>query len=301
MYLGIDVGGTSIKYGILSDLKLIDRGSVPTPKAKEDFGKALCDIVVNATEKHPGAIRSIGVGVPGFIDHASGTILNCSNLSLDGFRLADCIRKVSDLPIFLENDANCAALGEYTVNPRKPRNMILLTLGTGVGGGLILNGALYSGAHGQAGELGHITIETDGRPCPCGKKGCLEQYASASALVRDAIGYVYKTDGMLKRAVSGEQNEIDARVIFAAVREKDADAEAVLDNYCRYLAAGIESFVEVFDPDEIVLAGGITNESDVLGEYLNRHVTGRCPIHFAVLKNDAGLFGACGLGLHNGL
>lgn len=301
MYLGIDVGGTSVKYGVLSDLKLIDRGSVPTPKDPSDFGKALCEIVERITARHPGEIRSIGVGVPGFLDQKSGTILNCTNLSLDGFPLRDCIRRVSDLPVFLENDANCAAIGEYTVNPRKPRNMILVTLGTGVGGGLILNGSLYSGAHGQAGELGHITVEAGGRSCPCGKRGCLEQYASATALVSDALHYNYETEGELYKAVKTAPDKLDARVIFSAIRNGDEDAKVILDRYCSYLGAGIESFVEVFDPDEIVLAGGITNESDVLGEYLNRHVTGRCPVYFAVLKSDAGLLGAAGLGLHNDL
>ena len=299
MDLGIDVGGTSVKYGVLSNLKLIDRGSIPTPKDPQDFGRELCDIVRKMTERYPSEIRSIGVGVPGFLNQSDGSILNCTNLSLDGFPLMECLRRVSDLPIYLENDANCAALGEYTVNPRKPRNMILLTLGTGVGGGLILNGSLYSGSHGQAGELGHITVEVNGRNCPCGKKGCLEQYASATALVSDALHYDYKTDGILSEAVKSAPDKIDARVIFAAIRKGDRDAKKILDRYCSYLGAGIESFVEVFDPDEVVLAGGITNESDLLGEALNHYITGRCPVYFAVLKSDAGLLGAASLGLHN--
>ena len=117
----------------------------------------------------------------------------------------------------------------------------------------------------------------------------------------DALHYDYKTEGELYKAVKTAPDKLDARVIFSAIRNGDEDAKVILDRYCSYLGAGIESFVEVFDPDEIVLAGGITNESDVLGEYLNRHVTGRCPVYFAVLKSDAGLLGAAGLGLHNGL
>lgn len=299
-YLGIDIGGTSIKYGIVRDTQIIERGSYPTPKGDPDnFGATLRTIVSKACEAYGDELCSIGVGMPGFFNQETGVIWGASNLNLDNFPMRDCIQTVTDLPVYLGNDANCAALGEYTVNPRKPKNMVMLTLGTGVGGGMVLNGELYTGSHGIAGELGHMVIERNGRPCSCGKKGCFEAYASATALVRTASEFSYKTDGALSHAVRAcrEKGEApDARVIFEAVREGDTEAAAIVDEYGAYLAEGIQNYVEIFDPDEVVLAGGITYEVDVLEGILKKHYHSACPVSFSQLKNDAGLVGAASLG-----
>lgn len=299
-YLGIDIGGTTIKYGIVRDDTIIERGSFPTPKGDpKAFGATLQKIVANACDRYGEDLCSVGVGMPGFFDEKSGVIWGASNLGLDNFPMRECIKAVTDLPVYLGNDANCAALGEYIVNPHKSKNMVMLTLGTGVGGGMVLNGELYTGSHGIAGELGHMVIERNGRPCTCGKKGCFEAYASATALVRTANEYSYKTDGPLSRAVQEcrEKGEkLDARVIFEAVRENDTDAATIVDEYGAYLAEGIQNYVDIFDPDEIVLAGGITYEVDVLENILKKHYHANCPVSFSELKNDAGLMGAASLG-----
>lgn len=297
MYLGIDIGGTGMKYGVLSGTELLLRGSVPTPNTPEAILEALVHILQETQGKIPAPLQSIGIGIPGFVDKKDGRILFCSNLPLEQYPLAEKLRKITPLPVFVENDANCAALGEYSVNPRHPQHMILLTLGTGIGGGILLNGALYTGSHGFAGELGHMVIHENGKPCPCGKRGCFEQYASATALTQMALEHVYSdSQSPLKNALLHSSGKPNAKVVFDCVRAKDRDAEQILDRFASQLAVGIENLVDIFDPDEIVLAGGITHESDILIEYLNRYTNKRCPVYFSVLKNDAGLIGAARLG-----
>ncbi len=294
-YLGFDIGGTFIKYGVVDEdghMLLFD--SVETPNDEESFLKTLYHVIDLVREKD-AHICSVGVGCAGLIEN--NNIVTASNLPFKATPLRDLLAAYAGVPVLLENDANCAALGEY--DAAKDVNMLYLTLGTGVGAGLILNRQLYRGSRGVAGEAGHITIVVDGQPCPCGKCGCFEQYASATALVRFTEEAIKKHPTSLMAAMAKE-SPVDGRLSFNATKEGCPVAQSVIDTFCRYLAAGIDSLCEVFDPQHVVLAGGITKEGEALLKPLRRHLHTGVLVTTAQNRGRSGVLGATRLFSPNG-
>lgn len=294
-YLGLDIGGTFVKYGVVDeDGQILLTDSTETPSDEQGFLRALYRVIDTVREQDPH-VCGIGVGCAGLIE--DNNRVTAMNLPLKQTPLRDLLAAHAGLPVLLENDANCAALGEY--NAAEDVNMLYLTLGTGVGAGLILNRQLYRGSRGVAGEAGHITIVVDGEPCACGKRGCFEQYASATALVRQTAEAVRQHPTSLLAAMAKEE-AMDGRLAFNAANAGCPIAQSVIDNFCRYLAAGIDSLCEIFDPQHVVLAGGITKEGEGLLEPLCRHLHTKVLVTTAQKRGQSGMLGATRLFSPNG-
>lgn len=313
-YIGIDIGGTNLKAGLVDD-----RGTVLATKkvkiAQINNADALAWAMVSMTQELAEAVNvsfdqiaSVGVGVPGTVEIHSGSLLYTCNLPLRNVPLRRLFHRYLRIPLYIENDANCAALGEYYAGAgRESKRFVTVTLGTGVGGGIIHNGKIYHGSNGMAGEVGHMSIVHDGLPCPCGRKGCWEQYASATALKRmtqDAVKA--NPESVLAQVVAENNGVVSGQSAFIAARRGDAVGQAVCDAYIGYLAAGITNLVNIFQPDTLAIGGGVSNEEEEsLLKPLRRIVTRDsipCPadkktkIVTAQLGNQAGIIGAALLG-----
>jgi len=311
MYIGIDLGGTNIAAALVSaEGNITKRASVPTDRhggldAVLGGMRSVCIELLGGTE----APHSIGIGVPGAVNNDTGEVIFTPNLPLSGVNLAQMLRKDFGLPIYLGNDANCAALGETIAGGAKgARNVVFITLGTGVGGGIVIDGKLYTGVNGAAGELGHLVIISGGRECGCGRKGCWETYASASGLNRTAIEFMRTHDkSELWELCGGQPEKVDGRIVFAAYRDGDAAAKLAVEQYIMHLAAGAVSIINVFQPEMFCVGGGISNAWDCFGERLIAAIgaevytrtsanTAQTKITKAALGNDAGIIGAALLG-----
>ena len=310
-YLGIDIGGTSIKAGIVTENnKIIYKASTKTSIGPSGFINTLVTLVqkildesgLNITE-----IASIGIGCPGYIDAKNGVIDEAGNLQLRNYPLVEKLKEHFNLPIYLHNDANCAALGEYwALNDKTIESYIMVTLGTGIGGGIILNGQIYAGCNGRAGEFGHMIVCIDGRQCACGYRGCWETYASVNALIKDAKAMAdTHPDSLLHKLSEQVGGKIDGEIIFRAVEEGDYVAQTVFQNYIKYLGEGLISIVELFQPEVVTIGGGLSNAGDKLLEPLKAYIAEnsrwltsetRMEIRVAQLGNDAGIIGATHLG-----
>ena len=287
--IGIDLGGTEIKFGVLSsDKKLVYKDSIPTDNSSEE--KIVSGIANKCKEiMKKYTVSGIGVGTPGIIRNGRVT---ASNLPFKDTNLKEKLETAVGLPVRVSNDANCAALGEVICGAGQHiENMVMISLGTGVGGGIIAGNKIYEGT-GCAGEFGHIVIEIGGRQCPCGQLGCLEQYASASALVNAAKSAAEaNTDSILNKLYT-EKRKMDGRIFFDAVERGCSVAKAVLDEYINYLAIGIKNIYNILDPELIVLSGGITNSDKLLLDPLKRVLGDNIKVTISKLKSDAGTIGA---------
>lgn len=292
MYFGIDIGGTSVKYGTINEnLNIVEKSSFPTIKASDtELMNKICEVVLCEAQKYN--FPYVGIGVPGIIDNIRGIIKGSGNLPFDNTNAAEYISRRTGKPVYIGNDANCAAYGEYRHAKNAAKNSVMLTLGTGVGGGIIIDGKIYTGTSGYAGEIGHMVIVHNGIQCSCGKRGCLEQYASATALIRMTKAAIKDGDGIMSEEMHEKLGEVDGKTVFKYAARGCAQAAAVLDEYTSFVAIGIENIVDILAPDEIVLAGGITNDKAALTASLSKHLSGRCNIRIADLKNDAGFIGA---------
>ncbi|MGN1115735.1 MAG: ROK family protein [Candidatus Ornithomonoglobus sp.] len=306
MYIGIDLGGTNIAAGIVSeDGKILIQDSVPTLA-----GRDACDIVRDMAAlskkliKDYGAdisqIKGIGIGVPGTVDNKKGEVVFCPNINMLHFPLAEELRKHIELPVTLDNDANCAALGEYTVNGGNAAVYLMITLGTGVGSGLIINGRVFSGANGVAVEAGHMTLVHDGIKCGCGKRGCWEVYASVSGLKRQTKDAMEAHPESLMHKHLNSEGAVSGRTAFEAAKEGDEAGKAVVARYAEYIADGIVSMENIFQPDIIAIGGGISREGDYLLNPVKQFVKKnrfnkymkKTKLVTAKLFNDAGIIGA---------
>lgn len=296
MYFGIDIGGTAVKYGVIDEnFAVIEKSSFPTEKSSaEALLDKICEVTLQEIKKF--SFPYIGIGVPGIIDSSKGIIIESGNLPFDNTNAAEYISERVGKPVYIGNDANCAAYGEYCHTKKAVKNSVMLTLGTGIGGGIILDGKIYTGTNGYAGEIGHMVIVHGGIQCPCGKRGCFEQYASATALVRITKEAIKSGNGIMSKEMSGKLDNVDGKTVFEYAARNCKEAQDVLDKYAGYLAAGIENIIDILAPDEIVLAGGITNEKAALTDCLSKYLSGRCNLRIADLKNDAGFIGAALLG-----
>ncbi len=311
-YVGIDLGGTFIKGGIVDGCgNILVEGKVPTEsnlggeKVVENIANLALDLVEKSGVSRD-EIVGLGMGVPGMIDSKAGIVTYSNNLAWEDFHIAEMVSKLTGFEVKIANDANVAALGEVKFGAAKAYDdVIMLTLGTGVGGGIVVEGKLVEGNKGAGAELGHMAIEMDGEPCTCGRKGCLEAYASATALIRNT-----------KRAMTAHKDSkmweigsLDAVTGKTSFDYKDSDpyAKEVVDNYMKALACGIANFCNVFRPQAVLLGGGVCAQGDALVKPLQAladkeifagAMGPQVKIITAELGNSAGLLGAAALFLN---
>lgn len=313
-YLGIDLGGTNIAVGIVDENhKIVRKGSTPTLASREpeaivqDMG-ALCLRLLKEEGISVEEVAKIGIASPGSIDPEKGMIVYANNLPFRNFPIADLLKKqVPVAHIYVENDANAAALGEAMGGAAMGADIaVMITLGTGVGGGVIINGKVFSGFNYAGAELGHVVIEYEGVPCSCGRKGCWEAYSSATALVRMTKEKMLETkDTKMWEMVDGNIEKANARIAFAAMKQGDKAGQEVVDKYIRYLACGISNMINIFQPNVLCIGGGVCNEKDYLLKPLmelvekDQYTSGldkKTRVCIAELGNDAGIVGAAALG-----
>lgn len=315
LYMGIDLGGTNIAAAIVNEkFEIVARAKVPTGAHRPpeeivaDMGK-LCLDLMESQGLTVADFHSAGIGTPGIADTERGVVDNAHNLGMyNNFPLVELLR--SHVPfekIFLANDANAAAYGEALCGAAKgAKNAIMVTLGTGVGGGIVLDGKLYTGFNFAAGELGHMAIVYDGLPCTCGQKGCWEAYSSATALIKHTREVMQENPDSLMWKESATLDAVDGRTAFEASKKGDAAAQAVVDWYVGHLACGIINLLNIFQPDVLCIGGGICGEGDYLLRPLqalvekNQFMTDvslQSKLRIATLGNDAGILGAALLGL----
>ncbi len=305
-YIGIDLGGTNIAVGLVNDKgEILEAMSTPTLSPRS-YTEIVADMVRLSREvvKKAGLqmsdVKSIGVGSPGSIDDDKGMVVYANNLRLDHAPIREEIRKYIDLPVHLENDANAAAFGEYVVNANGAKNVIFVTLGTGVGGGIIIDGKIYKGFNGAGGELGHFILIKDGLQCTCGLKGCWEQYASVTALISQTKAAMEKNPDSLMVKIAEEKGVVNGRTAFEAAKMGDEAAKEVVRRYTEYVSAGVVSIINIFQPEKLIIGGGISREGDYLlnpirefsKKYSYKCDGGKTEIQAATLFNDAGIIGA---------
>lgn len=306
VYAGIDLGGTFIKAGLVDEnLNLICKGSVPTGAGRDnrDVIKDMATLVMDLADKNDishNDIHGVGIGIPGVAQN--GVVIALHNLYWFNVPLEKTFREFLDVPVTIDNDATVAAVYEYHLGVLSDCSVgVLLTLGTGVGGGIIINGKPFSGAHGLGSELGHLAIVPDGIQCTCGNRGCLEVYASASALVREGRRCVLeRPESMLFHITDGDYSKVTAKMVIDCAKEGDYIAISIVDDYAEYLAMGICSIENSLDPEVIALGGGVSSAGDFL---LNKVISASegkgifenqkyADIKIAKSGNDAGLIGA---------
>ena len=308
--IGIDIGGTIIKGGLFStDGRLVEAASIETQEY-QGTEKALSNLLslVNSLQEKGGKCVAIGIGVAGVLDIKKEVLLQSPNLkNLENVNIKDFLTKTVQLPVYLENDANAAALGEKWAGAgREIENFILITLGTGIGGGLILYGDLWSGENGKAGELGHMIVEQGGASCACGKKGCLEAYSSGEAISRMAREALQNgACSSLKNLSRGDFDIIDAEMVYHAAHNGDSVAIGVYRQAARYLAVGIANVNNLLDIHHVILGGGVSKAfplfAPVLIEEVKKQVfhisQDRIVIVPSQLGSEAGIYGAAYMAL----
>ena len=307
MYIGIDLGGTNIAVGLVDETpRVVASLSRPTNSQRpyQEIVKDMAELCREVTESSGytmNDIKGIGVGNPGTVDNDKGEIIYANNLDWYHVPLVEELKKYyPNIPIGTENDANAAAYGEYIANGNGAKSFIAVTLGTGVGGGIILDGKIYSGFNKSGGEIGHIGLVYDGEPCTCGKNGCWEAYASVTALIRQTAAAIEKNPDGLMAKLAEKRGKVSGRTSFAAAKEGDKQAQEVVAQYLKYVAEGIVSVINIFQPEVLVIGGGISREGDYLlnpiKEYINKYVyckdVKQTEIKIATLYNDAGIIGA---------
>ena len=292
--IGIDLGGTNTAAGLVDDQgKILDRASVKT-NLPTDPQRIVRDMVylTNLLLERNGLrkenIALVGVGVPCTANVQTGWMQDADHLGFPGGPLVGPLEEELGLPVAICNDADAAALGEYRGGGYQGNSFVLVTLGTGIGGGIILNGKLYQSCNNAAGELGHMAIHMDGEPCSCGGRGCFETYGSATGLIRQA------------RAATGE-DITEAKTVFDRARAGDKTCRAVLDQYYTYLAIGFANIINIFGPDHLCIGGGVSAAGDDLLKAVTEKTYARLyakdaqrntQIVLARLHNDAGILGA---------
>ncbi len=308
--IGIDLGGTNIK-GALLDINggIIEKKEIPTlantgPEAVAGrIAGMITELEITARERSKG-VTGVGIGVPGQPERSTGDVIFAPNLYWRNVPLVKYLRRKTALPVFLENDANVAALGEqWRGAGQGSANMVMVTIGTGIGGGIVLDGCLYTGANGAAGELGHTVIEPGGPQCSCGRRGCLETLTSATAMVRMAREAM---DRGVITELFREEN-LEARDIIMAARAGDRLALEIVEKAAYYLGIGLGNIINILNPDTIVIGGGVSRAGELLFEPLCRAARENClesagsivRIVPAQLGNDAGFVGAAQLVLQN--
>lgn len=303
-YLGIDLGGTNIKGGVVNEAgEILRKASCPThvEKGPDAIADGIAAVIRELEQGETFA--GVGLGCPGTVDDVSGEVVCAFNLGLIHYNLREALRKRTGYQVHLGNDANVAALAEAMVGAGKgAHSTVVITLGTGVGGGVVLEGKMLTGYTGAASELGHMVISENGAPCTCGRKGCFEAYASATALIRMTKEAMDAHPESILHAVAAESGTVDARTVFEAKERGDVVAAEVVRTYIKHLATGVTNVVNIFFPEVIAFSGGIANQGEALlqplrdevsrqefgSKYVNRHTR----LAACTLGYQAGLIGA---------
>ena len=285
--VGVDLGGTNIVAGALAEdgSDVLALRSEPTradqgAEAVVDRIVRMIDTVIAETIAHTGAKRDdmigVGVGAPGPLDRERGIVVTTPNLGWTNFPLRDVIAERARLPVRIDNDANCATLGEWWMGAAKGGNNVIgMTIGTGIGGGVILGGRLYHGSSDVAGEIGHATIDITGRRCKCGNYGCLEAYASGPSIADRAREALSGDDCLMVKMAGGDPAKITAATVYEAAKRGDDVALDVVRETSRFLGAGVANLLNIFNPDVVVICGGVTQAGDTLFAPLRREVRKR--------------------------
>lgn len=308
-YLGIDLGGTNIAAGVVDEkyrivVKTSRKTKIPVPDGEmcEQLAAAALETLQKANLTL-GDIPYVGVGSPGTVNRETGVIEYANNLRFSHFGLRGLLEAKLGKKVVLENDANAAAYGEYKAGAlRGARNAVAITLGTGVGSGIILDGKIFSGSNFAGGELGHTVIVANGRLCTCGRRGCWEAYASATGLIASTREAMERDrSSALWEIAGGSAENVDGRTAFRAMRAGDAAGKTVVDEYIFYLACGIVNCINIFQPDILCIGGGISNEGEPLmaplreavqKEVYSKYSEKQTALCRAQLGNDAGILGA---------
>ena len=312
-YIGIDLGGTNIVAGVVDEnYNIITKASTKTnlPRPEKEIAADMAKVSIQAVKDaglEMSQIEWVGIGTPGIANSEKGIIEYSCNLGFDNTPMVEYIKEYIDKPVFIENDANAAAYGEYVAGAAKgAKNAVCITLGTGVGGGIVVDGKIYSGSNFAGAEIGHMVIEVDGPQCTCGRKGCFEVFSSATGLIRMSKEAMAQDADSAMHKITAERNgKVTARTSFDAMRMGDKTAKEVVDKFIKYLAAGITNTINIFQPDILCIGGGVCNEGDALllpvkelvkEEVYTRNSPKNTEIVIAKLGNDAGIIGAAFLG-----
>lgn len=306
MYIGIDLGGTNIAVGLVDKKgKIIQKASTPTLRERH-WSEIIKDMVIlthkvtAAAGKNLADIKVIGIGIPGNIDNENGIVVRAANLNMTNVPIASEFRKYIDIPVNLENDANAAAFGEYFVQEPHRDNFLMVTLGTGVGGGVVIKGKIFRGFNGAGGEIGHHVIHEGGEKCACGRSGCYEAYASVTALINQTKKKMLECPDTMMHSWVQQNGAVNGFTAFDCAKKGDEAALEVRDRYIQYVAEGITNLVNIFQPETVVIGGGISYEGETLiapiRDFVKKHEFNkhepRTKIEAAKLYNDAGIVGA---------
>ena len=312
VYIGIDVGGTGVQVGVVSEQgQILATDSFPTGVGRpyqemvQDMVRCTKSAVTKAGLTLED-VKSIGLGIPGIADAKTGTVIFCTNLGWRDIPLRAEIQKYIDKPVYIDNDATVAGLAESVAGvSANTESSVFLTLGTGVGGGIIIHGKVWSGSHGVGSEIGHMILKMGGEPCTCGNHGCVERYCSATAIIRMAREAVKEhPESAILTAAKGDPANINAKIVFDAAKTGDPVGMQVFREYVSYLAQAISNIIQFLDPEVIALGGGVSKAGDFLlnavreevPHYLLYKNIPAARIELAKLGADAGIIGAAMLG-----
>lgn len=315
--IGVDLGGTTISAGLVDeDYNIVCKVGCDTnlPRPSEEVEAAIADLCLRLC-RNKGLditkdIRWVGIGTPGSVNQSTGVVEFNANFGYNNWPLEVDMERLLGCKVYIENDANAAAYGEYIAGGAKgAQYAVVITLGTGIGSGIIINGKIFAGFNYAGAELGHLVIVKDGRPCMCGRNGCWEKYASARALAEDTREAMKAhPDNMMWKLVNGDLSRVNAKTAFDGLRAGDELAIRVVHNFVEYVACGITSVINIFQPEILCIGGGISREGETLlgpiREYVDREEYARegmrrTKIVAAKLCNDAGIVGAASLGMQN--
>lgn len=304
--IGVDIGGTSIKAGLVDEGKIISRRTIPTDieggpdKIIRDIAKAIIELKNDAGDR---IITGVGIGCPGAISSSTGVVDHAYNLKWDFIPLAEKLQKLVGFPVRVCNDANAAALGEAKYGAGKTfKSSVFITIGSGIGSGIIIDGKLLEGNQSKGAEIGHIVIKAGGEQCTCGRKGCFEAYSSANSLIRDTKRAMLKNRDSKLWKVCPDINLVNGKTVFDGMLLEDETARKVFKSYVTMMGEGIVNIINALRPEAIILGGGVCAQGDVLlaplKKYVAKYSFGDGPdveLHIASLQNDAGLIGAAAL------
>lgn len=306
-YVGIDIGGMSVKIGIVENGKIKLSRSFPTEASKGyEYMAAnmartineLCDELGIQTSELGG----IGIGVPGTADSKRGIVTVAANIGWRNVPIVNEIQKYINVPVAINNDANCAALGEQRYGGgAEYSSIILITLGTGVGSGIIYEGKLIEGNGSAGAESGHMVIQIDGEPCNCGRSGCWESYASATALIKQTKRAMENNPDSIMHEIFRENGKVSGRTAFMAMKRGDEAGRKVCEQYMKYIAIGLINLGNIIHPEAFIIGGGISHEGEILTASIQKYIDNYCygsglnpsiAVKKAILGNDAGIIGA---------
>ena len=294
--IGVDIGGTSVKLAVVDgEYNVLDKLRFPTGETATADG-IINGIIENCRvlmEKYP--VKSIGIGSAGRVNREKGTVIVAGNLPFVDEPIVDKVSKALNLPTYIDNDGFCALMGEMVAGVCKGcKDALILTIGTGIGGAILINNQLYRGHNNRAGELGHFTLDMNGVECECGLRGCFERCVSATALIEQTEKAAKENpESILAKEC---KNGINGKTPFDAKEKGCPVAKALLDEYGRMFAAGVNSLVYIFQPEMIALSGGVSNQGEALLELMRPHFLPEVNIAVTTLKSNGGIIGAAVLG-----